>query len=158
LSTQRRGLKWLVALVIALAVAACDRGDRGRDETTEMAPPATMPGPVAVIRVTDVDVGKHIGPDKRLLDDDDVDEFAVMDTIYTVVTTEGPGENAALVTRWIFEDEQVVEESTQTISPTGPAVHEFHVSKPDGWPAGKYKVEVLLNGQKVDTEDFEVKK
>ena len=159
MNAQHRNLKWLVALVVALAVVACERGDRDQQVAPDqLVPPATMPGPVAVVRVTDVDVGKHIGPDKRVLDDDEIDEFAPMDTIYTVVTTEGAGENAALVARWIFEDGQTVEEQTQTISPTGPAVHEFHLSKADGWPVGKYKVEVLLNGQKVEEEDFDVKK
>ena len=39
-----------------------------------------------------------------------------------------------------------MDESEQTIAPTGSAATEFHISKPDGWPAGKYKLEVLLNG------------
>ncbi|MGH7470527.1 MAG: hypothetical protein ACRENP_21490, partial [Longimicrobiales bacterium] len=69
----------------------------------------------------------------------------------------GTAENATLGARWLFEDGQTVEETNQTISPTGAAVHEFHVSKPSGWPKGKYKVEVLLNGSKVDTEEFEIK-
>jgi hypothetical protein len=36
-------------------------------------------------------------------------------------------------------------------------VTEFHISKPGGWPKGKYKVEILLNGVAAETEDFEVK-
>jgi hypothetical protein len=52
----------------------------------------------------------------------------------------------------------VVDESTQNIAPTGSAatVTEFHLSKPDGWPAGGYKVEVLLNGTSAGTRDFKV--
>ena len=57
-----------------------------------------------------------------------------------------------LVTR----DGQVVNESTQTIAPTGDARTEFHISKPDGWPSGKYKLEVFLNGSSAATKDFEV--
>jgi outer membrane usher protein FimD/PapC len=49
-----------------------------------------------------------------------------------------------------------VDESTQTIAPTGDARTEFHMSKPDGWPAGKYKLEVLVNGTTAGTKDFEV--
>ena len=48
-------------------------------------------------------------------------------------------------------------ESTETISPTGDAYTEFHVFKPSGWPAGKYTVHVLVNGQEVQTKDFTVK-
>jgi hypothetical protein len=36
-------------------------------------------------------------------------------------------------------------------------VTEFHIAKPGGWPQGKYKVEILLNGVTAETEDFEVK-
>ena len=39
----------------------------------------------------------------------------------------------------------------------GPATNEFHVSKPDGWPAGNYQVEVLLNDQVVQTKKYSVK-
>jgi hypothetical protein len=49
-----------------------------------------------------------------------------------------------------------VSESTQTIAPTGDARTEFHVSKPDGWPAGKYKIEVLVNGATAGTKEFDV--
>jgi hypothetical protein len=43
----------------------------------------------------------------------------------------------ALRSRWTFEDGQVVNES-QNIASSGPAVTEFHISKPDGWLVGKY--------------------
>src|SRR5262245_55993982 len=119
-----------------------------------------MPGPggVAALRVVDVDVGTMIGPDKRVIEEDEDDVFRPTDTIYTSVATDGAAPNAALVARWIFEDGQVVEETTETISPSGPAVTEFHVTKPSGWPEGKYRVDVLLNGTQVDSEDFTIKK
>jgi hypothetical protein len=51
----------------------------------------------------------------------------------------------------------VVDESRQNITPTGSTtVTEFHLSKPDGWPAGGYKVEVLLNGISAGTREFKV--
>ena len=50
----------------------------------------------------------------------------------------------------------MVDETSQTISPTGPAVTEFHIMKPDGFPAGDYNVEILLNGTVAERSDFEV--
>lgn len=44
-----------------------------------------------------------------------------------------------------------MDETEQTIAPTGESATEFHISKPDGWPAGKYRVEILLNGATVQT-------
>jgi hypothetical protein len=49
-----------------------------------------------------------------------------------------------------------VKEDTATITPTGPATTEFHISKPDGWPAGDYSVEILLDGKSVATKSFKV--
>ena len=81
-------------------------------------------------------------------------EMYIMDA---VVETQGSGSNAALQARWTYEDVQVVDESSRNISATGGDFTEFHISKPSGWPVGKYKVEILLNGQPVESEDFEVK-
>ncbi|MGH7447493.1 MAG: hypothetical protein ACRELT_08025, partial [Longimicrobiales bacterium] len=64
---------------------------------------------------------------------------------------------STLTARWTFEDGQVVEETAQTISPTGQTVTEFHISMDGGLPAGSYQVEILLNGQSVEQEEFEVR-
>ena len=71
--------------------------------------------------------------------------------------TSGAAPTATIRTRWTYQDGQVVDESEQVIAPTGDAATEFHIQKPDGWPTGKYKLEVFLNGTAVQTKDFEVK-
>ena len=63
---------------------------------------------------------------------------------------------ATLTARWTYGDGQVVDESSQTISPTGPAMTEFHVSKASGWPKGDYKVSIMLDGHEVQSKDFKV--
>jgi hypothetical protein len=63
-----------------------------------------------------------------------------------------------LKARWTYQDGQVVNESTEMIAPTGDARTEFHISKPDGWPTGKYKLEVFLNGSSAITRDFAVER
>jgi hypothetical protein len=37
-----------------------------------------------------------------------------------------------------------VDETTIEINATAPSTNEFHISKPSGWPAGDYRVEVFL--------------
>ena len=49
-------------------------------------------------------------------------------------------------------------ERTLLSSHLGQARTEFHVFKPTGWPEGKYKVEVSLNGALAGSKDFEVKR
>ena len=136
----------LTALLLAALGAACSR-------------PAASPAPAppaaeTAVRVTDVDVGRALGQDKRVTDK--TDSFTPAETIYVSVRTEGSAPTATLKARWTYEGGQLVQESSQTIAPTGTAVTEFHVAKPDGWPKGSYKVEVFLNGNSVQTESFKV--
>jgi hypothetical protein len=108
------------------------------------------------VRVSEIDMGRSLTADKRI--SDDTDSFKPNDTVYASIATEGAAATATLKARWTYQDGQVVDESTQTIAPTGPARTEFHVSKADGWPAGKYKIEVFLNGSSAATKDFEVER
>ena len=106
------------------------------------------------VRVSQIDMGRSLNADKTISDTSN--SFKANDTIYASIATVGTAPTAALKARWTYQDGQVVNESTQTIAPTGDARTEFHISKPDGWPTGKYKLEVFLNGSSAATKDFEV--
>jgi hypothetical protein len=130
-------------IVLCLALTACSR-------------PAPSGGAVTQgVRVTDVNLGRTLNADKTV--GDSTSSFRPVDTIYASVVTEGSSSSAALKARWTYQDGQLVDESVRTIAPTGKSTTEFHVSKPDGWPTGKYKVEVSLDGAPASTKDFEVK-
>jgi hypothetical protein len=141
----------LATLAILATLAG---GCKNKDGSTPAADSSQIGVDNAVLRVTEVELGRSIGPDKRVTDD--IEEFAATDTIYASVQTTGSG-SGTLVAHWSFEDGQVVEQSEQSVATTGPAVTEFHISKPTPWPAGKYKVTISLNGQEVDSEEFSVK-
>jgi hypothetical protein len=150
-----RAFTLALALGVAPALAAC-----GNDADNDMDDIDTLPTQEVTqsdVSITDVDLGSAIGTDKRVMNDDDTDEFRPSDTIYAVVSTEGAASGATLMARWTYEDGQPVDESTQSITPNGPAVTEFHISKPDGLPVGKYHVEIFLNGDSKEKKDFEVK-
>ena len=116
---------------------------------------APKPAVQAGVNVTRIDVGRSLTAGKTIAER--ADSFRPADTIYVSVETDGSAPSATLTARWSYQDGQVVDESRQNITPTGGAtVTEFHVSKPDGWPAGGYKVEVLLNGASAGTREFKV--
>lgn len=140
--------RFATILLGVTAAIACSRTETTRTETSTPASPA------GGARVSDIAVGRSINPDKTVAEK--VEVFLPTDTIYVSVKTEGAAQGARLQTRWSYQD-KVVEESSETISPTGPAVTEFHLSKPDGWPVGSYKIEVLLNGVSAGSKSFEVK-
>lgn len=145
----------ILAGVLVLA-AACGK----KDETAVTVPAGTevntTPMSSEPIRVSDVQLGKAIGSDKRV--SDSKDDFAVRDTIYASVITEGAATGAKLSTKWTFNNKTVVDETSQNISPAGgTTVTEFHITKASAWPKGKYKVEVMLDGVSTQTKEFEVK-
>lgn len=137
-------------LALSLLAAGCGRDD---DADSTATPPPSAP-PSAAVEVTDVELGRSVGSDRRIVDA--TDTFRSGDTIYVSVATSGSSSSTELTARFTFEDGQLVDESTQTIAPTGSDATEFHVSKPDGWPAGEYEVEILLDGRSVEREEFRV--
>jgi hypothetical protein len=144
-----------LALGTALALTAC-----GQQETTTppAAAPQAAPPPVsapAPFSVGAIQLGNQIGADKRVLAA--AESFAPGDTIYASITTEGQAQGVLITARWSYEDGQTVAESSETIASAGPAVVEFHVAKPDGFPAGRYRVEVAADGRSVGTREFEVR-
>jgi hypothetical protein len=150
-----------VALAVALAFAACKQeAAKPPPPPPPAAAPAPAPKPPSAantqpFRVSSIELGSAIGSDKRV--SLAKTSFAPTDTIYASVASDGTAPNVTLVARWTYGDEgQLVKEDTLAIAPTGPAMNEFHVSKPDGWPAGKYKVEITANGTPVGSKEFEV--
>lgn len=134
-----------LSLCLGLAVLGAACGGKTDTATT------TSTG----VRVTDVSVGRAIGGDKAITDA--TDTFKPNDTIYASVATDGSAQSATVRAKWTFEDGQVVNDSTRTIAPNKPERTEFHISKPDGWPAGNYKVEVFLDNQSAGTKTFAVR-
>lgn len=118
----------------------------------EQAPPP----PPAPLAVTTVDLGKGVDADKRI--SAPATQFGLRDTIYASVATTGVASTATLAAKWTFGTGQLVDSTSVTIAPTGPANTEFHIIKKSAWPVGKYKVSILLNNAVATEKEFEVKK
>ena len=115
-------------------------------------PPVTQtPAAPAVIGFT---LGSAIGADRRVTVPKDT--FAVRDTIYASIATEGVGDNVKLKAVWTFGSETVRADSLM-LNTTGPATSEFHISRPRAWPVGAYRVSVTLNDGEAQTRDFTVR-
>jgi len=162
---HRTTILMLVFLLACTALlGACKKNPPPVEETpaaTEMTPaptpePSPMPAPFSV---TSIDLGKAIGADKKI--SEPATTFGPKDTIYASVSTDGASDTAkALKAKWTFGDAgQLVKEEEGSITPTGgPDTTEFHISKASGWPVGKYKVEIFVDGTSAGTKDFEVQK
>ena len=148
-ATARRTLA-LAALLVG--TAACGKSDTAEDDRATTT--AGGAGAASNLSVTDVRLGKTVGADKRVTDE--TDDFKASDVIYASVVTSGSAASATLTARWTFEDGQLVGEAQQTLAASDSAT-EFHVARPDGWPAGRYKVEIALNGRPAGWREFEVR-
>ncbi len=149
MSPARRWTSALLALVLTatLTALACQR-----EEATDTADDTDIvedAGPA--LDVSDVALGRSIGSDMRVTEE--VGDFAPTDTVYASVETSGTG-SGTLSARWTFEDGQVVDEGSQSVS--GAGVTEFHVSNPAGWPSGHYEVVISLDGDEVDRSGFDI--
>lgn len=151
----------LIALGLAgaLALTACGKKEETPPPVATTPPATTTPPPAttmapAAVTISSVDLGTAVGPDQKVTTP--TTTFGAKDTIYAAVSTTGTASNATLGAKWTYQDGQTVNDSSQTIAPTGPAVTTFHISKPDGWPAGNYKVEISLDGKPVSSKDFTV--
>jgi hypothetical protein len=147
-----------LALLVSAALVSCAKKEPPPPppEPTAVPVPTVAPTPVP-FKVTSIDLGKSIGDDKKIKDA--AATFGRKDTIYAAVSTDGAAAKATLKAKWTFgPKDTLVNEESRDIAPTGPAVTEFHIAKPSGWPVGKYKVEVWADGNSAGTKEFEVKK
>ena len=143
------------ATVLTLCGCSKSNNDQNTSSAGSVASDTTAKAPAnAAVHVADVTLGKHIGPDKKV--SDATDTFAPRDSIYASVHTTGTN-SGKITAHWTFQDGQVVDDRSETISGKGDDYTEFRISKPSGWPAGKYTLHVLVDGSEVQTKDFTVK-
>jgi hypothetical protein len=139
----------------AVALAGCKKSAPPPPPTEVTTPAPSAPEPVA-FAVKTIEIGKGVTADKHVANQ--TTTFGPRDTIYAAVVTDGAAPSKTIIARWTYQTGQVVKEGTETIAPTGPATTEFHIEKKTAWPAGKYKVEILVDGSSAGTKEFEVKK
>ena len=159
MNRNRLSMVLAAALVGSVALVGCKK----KEEPVVTPPAAETPAPMptepapapapAATAVNSVDLGNTIGADNKIAAPGT--SFGAKDKIYASVTTDGPNAGK-LAAKWSFQDGQVVHEESKDVA-AGPQVTQFQITKPDGWPVGKYKLEVSLDGAVVQTREFDVK-
>jgi len=154
----------VAALIGSLALFGCKKKEEPVTATPPPAAtePAPMPAPAPVAAtgsITAVDLGTTVGADMKVTTPSTT--FKPSDTIHAAVSTSTSDPTATvpakITTKWTYQDGAVVKEDTVEAQLAGTGVTHFSINSPKGFPAGKYKVEVLLDGRPVQTREFEVK-
>lgn len=150
------------ALFGTLALAGC-RKDEPAPPPPPVAAPAPAPVPMATpaptVSVTAVELGNETDGNNRVTTP--ATTFATTDTIHASVSTTSSDPSTPrtgqLTARWTYEGDQLVDETSRDFNFTGTGTTAFEISKPDGWPTGNYRVEILHDGEVVQTRDFEIR-
>lgn len=156
----------LVAVIGSVAIVGCKKKEEAAPApapTIAEPAPAPTPAPAATASVASVDLGNAVGPDLKLTAMSAT--FKPKDTITVSIgtATSDPAATVAgkIGAKWTYlngTEVMVVSEETKDLNLTGTGSTNFQIAKPDGFPVGKYKVEVSLDGAVVQSKDFEVTK
>lgn len=173
MKTTRQPLMLAAALATALALSACGKSSEPASSnpstpppsTTAMTPPMTpspsattaMPASAAInaVSFSSVEIGSSVDANNKIRASGT--SFAPKDAIYASVETVGSG-RATLAAKWTYDGGQTVHEDSKVLDTMGAQTTAFMISKPDGFPAGDYTVEISLDGKPVASKDFSVKK
>ena len=143
------------AFVAILAIAGCKK-----EEPAAVAPPpvAAAKAP-ATVSVIGVDLGTSVGENMKL--NAAMTTFGPTDTIIAAVATAtsdpAASVSAKLGVKWSDKDGKVINDESKDAKFTGNGVTDFRIANPAGYPVGKYKIEILLNDNVVQSKEFEVK-
>lgn len=160
--------KWAVAVAGAGGLRQLlERATREANQTSEedelaaaeraagIAPVAITPAKVNVVSVTlgsAIDYGSRIPVPRN--------RFWPLETIYASVITDATGDKpvaGTLRAYWYYEnDGQLVYQEKVDARFTGDGATAFRISKPDGWPLGKYRFEIWLDQTLAKTVRYEV--
>ena len=161
------------ALLAVVALVGCKKKEA---QTATVPPPAatlaippppagpiTMPAPApssGMANVVGLELGTAAGADMKIATP--TRAFATKDKMIAAVTTRTNDANttvpAKVGVRWTHADSnQTVNEETRDLQLKGEQTWDFEITNSNPWPAGKYKVEVMLDGNVAQTREFEVK-
>ena len=158
----------IAALLGSVALVGCKKKEESTDSNAApaaTAPAEPAPAPMtgapppmaeaAAVSVSAVTVGKTAAADKSVAT---AALFAPKDDVIVSVKTDGPANNVNVGAKLTFQDGQVAGEQNATLNTSGAETTNVTFKNAKGWPAGKYRAEVTVDGKAAGTpQEFEVK-
>jgi hypothetical protein len=140
-------------LIFALAaltfVAGCKKKEEPTTTNTPTVNTTATPSVTALMMASKVDAGNN--------PTNSTTTFAKTDTIWAVADITGTAVGTPVEARWthVTTNTQI---NSNTVTATSAGEHRlpFFISKPDGWPTGDYRVDILINGNVMKSATFQV--
>jgi hypothetical protein len=109
-------------------------------------------GPSEPLQVTTLQLGRSLNSDDSV--GTHTTRFSPSDTIYVSALSDRPG-RGTLTVHWFLHG-QMVSEASRDVSYRRASATEFHLQNSGGFPVGQYRVDLLLNGEVVESRQFRV--
>ncbi|HEX5756808.1 MAG TPA: hypothetical protein VFY12_10710 [Arenimonas sp.] len=161
---SRRGL----LLLAMLALAACGKSEPPAAPASDnaAAPPAAADiaatveaaptvAPLGSYRPLELQLGSELDVEGRVREARTT--FAPDARVHLSVLGSAGDLPVRVKARWLDADDQLLGESGQLLEPGPASVLTFTLTQPQGWPPGRYRVELALNDLEVDQREFEVR-
>jgi hypothetical protein len=82
--------------------------------------------------------------------------FGPQDSVYAEIRSTGTASAYTIYAKWTGADGEVLADYGIKVNEAGPKRTVISLSKPDGWPAGRNKIELAINGKLQRTVTFDV--
>ena len=163
ITIRRRSTSLIIALSATLALGACGKQQAPPPPpvATPAPAPAHVPPPVAapvapVTTFTSIGLGNALDASGKVAAN--TVTFAPKDTIYAVITTTSTGmTNATVSAKWTYRGGVPISSGEEKVAANGAATTTFHIAKPDGFPVGRYIIEISIDGEVANSTSFDVK-
>jgi hypothetical protein len=116
---------------------------------------ATTTPSLGDFKVLSVALGRALDISNNVAEERSV--FSPKDPIYAAVVTTGTHQGLMLSALWYDGDGKLLAQNDQRLVPDGPMLATFHLSPPGGWPKGHYKLDIALDGQSMQSKEFDVR-
>jgi hypothetical protein len=143
-------LRILILAFVALTfVAGCKKKEEPTTTNTTNTTTVATPTVSALTMASKVDGGNN--------PTNSTTTFSKTDTIWAVADINGTAVGTPVEARWYHTtSNQQINSNTVTATSAGEHRLPFFISKPDGWPTGDYRVDILINGNVMKSSTFQV--
>ncbi len=106
------------------------------------------------VSLEDVEIGRALNADRTIKDE--ANRFQAHDTVYASIRVSGSANSGLVRALWTNERGETIQDDTRIITPSNNDRVTLHVAPPQGWAAGRYKLDVYLDDKLADSERFSV--